>query len=300
MHSEAGLDHLHELRALVKRHGREGPAETAVAGLTLYIETDLSVATYVVYQPVLALVLGGGKRTVLGGRVFDIAPGDYVAVSVDLPATGQVTQPPYSAVTLDLDLNMLASLIAEPMAPEWGATAGVEVNRAEPDLLDAMWRLVRLLDQPEDIAVLAPMIRREVFWRILQSPCGSMVRQIAMADSRLSQVSRAITWLRTNFAETMRVERLAELAGMSPASFHRHLKAATAMSPLQYQKQIRLQTARARLLAQSRDIAGVGFSVGYESPSQFSREYTRQFGVPPARDAARFRKSQEVNEPAKP
>ncbi|WOD14445.1 AraC family transcriptional regulator [Paraburkholderia kirstenboschensis] len=115
-----------------------------------------------------------------------------------------------------------------------------------------------------------------------------MVRQIAMADSRLSQVSRAITWLRTNFSESVRVERLAALAGMSPVSFHRHFKAATAMSPLQYQKQIRLQTARARLLAQQGDVAGVGFSVGYESPSQFSREYARQFGVSPARDMARF------------
>ncbi|RQR33740.1 MULTISPECIES: AraC family transcriptional regulator [unclassified Burkholderia] len=281
------MDHLYELRALVERHGGEGPTETAVGGLTLYVETDLSVVTYVVHRPVLALILGGAKRTVLGGRLFDIVPGDYVAVSVDLPATGQVTQAPYSAVTLDLDLGMLASLIAEPMAPQGGA-AGVEVNHAGPDLLDAMWRLVRLLDRPEDIAVLAPMIRREVFWRILQSPCGPMVRQIAMADSRLSQVSRAITWLRTNFSESVRVERLAALAGMSPVSFHRHFKAATAMSPLQYQKQIRLQTARARLLAQQGDVAGVGFSVGYESPSQFSREYARQFGVSPARDMARF------------
>ncbi|KUY61495.1 AraC family transcriptional regulator [Burkholderia sp. RF2-non_BP3] len=281
------MDHLYELRALVERHGQESPTETAVGGLTLYVETDPSVVTYVVHRPVLALILGGAKRTVLGGRIFDIVPGDYVAVSVDLPATGQVTRAPYSAVTLDLDLGMLASLIAEPTAPQGGA-AGVEVNHAGPDLLDAMWRLVRLLDRPEDIAVLAPMIRREVFWRILQSPCGPMVRQIAMADSRLSQVSRAITWLRTNFSESVRVERLAALAGMSAVSFHRHFKAATAMSPLQYQKQIRLQTARARLLAQQGDVAGVGFSVGYESPSQFSREYARQFGVSPARDMARF------------
>ncbi|WOD14444.1 AraC family transcriptional regulator [Paraburkholderia kirstenboschensis] len=112
------MDHLYELRALVERHGQEGPTETAVGGLTLYVETDLSVVTYVVHQPVLALILGGAKRTVLGGRIFDIVPGDYVAVSVDLPATGQVTQAPYSAVTLDLDLGMLASLIAEPMTPQ--------------------------------------------------------------------------------------------------------------------------------------------------------------------------------------
>lgn len=288
------MQHLHELRALVEGHGREGATETPVPGLTLYVETDPSVVAYVVHRPVLALIVGGGKRTVLGGRVFNIGPGDYVAVSVDLPATGQVTRAPYSAVTLDLDLNTLAGLISEPTAPAWGAAAGVEMNRAGPDLLDAMLRLVRLLDRQEDIAVLAPMIRREVFWRILQSPCGPMVRQIALADSRLSQVARAVTWLRTNYAEPARIERLADLAGMSPASFHRHFKAATAMSPVQYQKQIRLQTARARLLAQPGDVAGVGFSVGYESPSQFSREYARLFGAPPARDIAQFREARET------
>jgi AraC-like DNA-binding protein len=288
------MGHLHELRTLVEGHGREGATETAVTGLTLYVETDPSVVAYVVHRPVLALILGGAKRTVLGGRVFDIRPGDYVAVSIDLPATGQVTRAPYSAVTLDLDLDVLAELISEPRAAAWGVAAGVEVNRAGPDLLDAMLRLLKLLDRQEDIAVLAPMIRREVFWRVLQSPCGAMVRQIALADSRLSQVSRAVTWLRTNYAKPVRIERLAEMARMSPASFHRHFKAATAMSPVQYQKQIRLQTARARLLAQQGDVAGVGFSVGYESPSQFSREYARLFGAPPARDAARFREAREA------
>jgi AraC-like DNA-binding protein len=282
------LEYLQELRTLVERHGREGATETVVAGLTLYVETNPEVIAYVVHRPVLALILGGGKRTVLGGRVFDIGPGDYVAVSIDLPATGQVTQAPYSAVTLDLDLSMIAELISEPMAPTWSAAAGVEMNRAGPELLDAMLRLVRLLDRQRDVAVLAPMIRREVFWRMLQSPCGVMVRQIALTDSHLSQISRAMTWLRTNFAEPVRIERLADLAGMSPASFHRHFKAATAMSPLQYQKRIRLQAARARLLAQPGDVAGVCFSVGYESPSQFSREYARLFGAPPARDIANF------------
>ena len=288
------MDYLHELRSIVEGHGREGATETMVGGLTLYVENDPSVVAYVVHRPVLALILGGAKRTVLGGRVFDIGPGDYVAVSVDLPATGQVTRAPYSAVTLDLDLNMLAELISEPAAPACGVAAGVEVNRAGADLLDAMLRLLRLLDRQEDISVLAPLLRREVFWRVLQSPCGPMVRQIAFAGSRLSQVSRAITWLRNHFDKPVRIERLAEMASMSPASFHRHFKAATALSPVQYQKQIRLQTARARLLARTSDIAGVGFSVGYESPSQFSREYARLFGAPPSRDLAEFRQAREA------
>nr|WP_250887082.1 MULTISPECIES: AraC family transcriptional regulator [unclassified Rhodanobacter] len=283
---------MEELRQLVEARGTEGATETPVPGLTLYLETDPSVVSYVVHRPVLALILGGTKRTILGGRVFDVEAGDYVAVSVDLPATGQVTSAPYSALTLDLEPSVIASLIAEPSAPALGASAGVEVQRASADLLDAMLRLTRLLDRPQDIAVLAPMFRREVFWRILQGPSGAMVRSIALTKSRLSQISRAVTWLRTNFAEPIRIERLAKLAGMSPASFHRHFKEATAMSPLQYQKQIRLQTARARLLARTSDAAGVAFSVGYESPSQFSRDYSRLFGNPPARDAGRFRDSQ--------
>ena len=285
------MDQLDELRAIVARQGREGPTETCVPGLTLYIESDPGVTTYVVYQPLLALILGGVKRTVLGGHVFQISAGDCVVVPVDLPASGQVLEQPYSAVTLALDMNVLADLIIESVLPQPRIPTGLAINRAGPDLLDPMLRLVRLLECPEDLRVLAPMIEREVFWRLLQGPSGPVVRQIATADSRLSQVNRAITWLRTNYAEPVRIERLAELAGMSPASFHRHFKAVTAMSPLQYQKLIRLQTARARLVAQPGDVAGVGFSVGYESSTHFSREYARQFGAPPGRDAARFREA---------
>lgn len=290
-----GMDQLHELRAVVARQGREGPTQTDVPGLTLYIESDPSVTTYVVYQPVFALILGGVKRTLLGGHVFQISAGDYVVVSVDLPASGQVLEPPYSAVTLALDLKMLADLIIGSKLPDPRVPPGLDINRADPDLLDPMLRLVRLLDRPEDLQVLAPMIQREIFWRLLRGPSGPVVREIATADSRLSQISRAITWLRTNYAEPVRIERLAELAGMSPASFHRHFKTVTAMSPLQYQKLIRLQTARARLVAQPGDVAGVGFSVGYESSTQFSREYARQFGAPPGRDAARFREACELS-----
>lgn len=136
---------------------------------------------------------------------------------------------------------------------------------------------------------LSPMIRREVFWRILQSPCGGMVRQIALAGGRFSQVSRVVSWLRVHYSEPAGIGHVAELAGMSPAVFHRHFKAATAMSPIQYQKHIRLRTARARLLAQAGDVAGIGFGVGYDSPSQFSRDYARLFGSPPAGDIARLR-----------
>lgn len=293
MHLTGEHDELREFREIARRHGNEGATETSVVGLTLHIETDPEVVTYVVYEPLLALIIGGAKRTVLGGHVFEISAGDYVAVSVDLPASGQVLTPPYMAVTLALDLNVLADLMVVSAAAGRDDVAGPQVNRASVELLDPMLRLLRLLDRPEDIAVLSNLIKREILWRLLQGPGGDMVRQIALADSRLSQVNRAITWLRANYDRSVQIDALAHLAGMSAPSFYRHFKAVTAMSPLQYQKQIRLQTARARLVAQPGDVAGVGFSVGYESATQFSREYARQFGAPPGRDAARFREERQ-------
>ncbi len=152
-----------------------------------------------------------------------------------------------------------------------------------------MVRLIRLLDQPADIPILAPLAERELLYRLLQGPQGPVLRQIALRDSHLSRIGRAIDWIRLHYDKSCRIEELAEIAGMSPSTFHRHFKAATAMSPLQYQKQVRLQEARHLLLVQSISAGGAAFAVGYESPSQFSREYTRQFGLPPARDAARLR-----------
>ena len=157
------------------------------------------------------------------------------------------------------------------------------------DILDVAVRMLRLLDRPRDVAVLRPLIERELLWRLLEGEQGAMIRQFGLADSRLSQIGHAIRWLRAHYADTLRVEELAQLAAMSVSSFHRHFRAVTAMSPIQYQKQIRLQEARARLLADARDVATVGFDVGYDSPSQFSREYSRLFGAPPGRDAIRLR-----------
>jgi transcriptional regulator GlxA family with amidase domain len=157
-----------------------------------------------------------------------------------------------------------------------------------PQLLDPWLRLMRLLDTPEDMPVLGPMLEREILYRLLQGPQGGVLRQIALADSRLARVRRAIACIRARFDQPLRIEELAGLAGMSPAAFHRHFKAATAMSPLQYQKTLRLQEAR-RLLIAEPDAARAGYAVGYESASQFSREYARLFGAPPARDAARLR-----------
>jgi transcriptional regulator GlxA family with amidase domain len=165
---------------------------------------------------------------------------------------------------------------------------GTAVGKASTKLLDAVARLLRLLDDPGDIAVLQPMIEREVLWYLLSGPQGTLLRQIGLADSRLSHVSRAMQWIRSHYSEPMRTELLEELTGMSAASLFRHFRAFTGMSPLQYQKQIRLHEARTRLVSREGEVAAVGFAVGYESPSQFSREYHRMFGLPPKADQQRL------------
>ncbi len=289
------MDPLIEIRALLDRHAREGTWAAPVPGLTLFLTSAPTEPMPVVYQPLLCLIVTGAKHTALGNRIFRYDAGKFLTVSVDLPVSGQVVEGPYAALSVALDPAKIARLILEaPALAAPVASTALQVNEAGPELLDAILRLLRLLDRPADIPVLAPMLEREVLWRLLQGPSGPMVRQIGLAESRLSQVNRAIQWLQANFAAPMQVEGLARLAGMSPASFHRHFKAVTAMSPLQYQKQLRLQAARTLLLSQPGDVAGAGFSVGYDSASQFSREYARLFGAPPGRDAARLRASPQA------
>jgi transcriptional regulator GlxA family with amidase domain len=182
-----------------------------------------------------------------------------------------------------------APLAGVPAGTVEAVPSGLAVSDASPALLDAIGRLLALLDAPADAAALAGGVEREVLWRLISGPQGSTVRQIGLADSRLAHVSRAIRRIRARYDETLRVEELAALATMSVSSFHRHFRAVTAMTPIQFQKQIRLHEARARLLAEPGDVAGAGFAVGYDSPSQFSREYRRMFGVPPSRDALALR-----------
>ena len=249
-----------------------------------------------VMQPMLAVVAQGAKRTILGDQVFEYRAGQYLVVSVDLPVSGHVCQAsgdlPYLGAGLVLKPSQIASLLLETAEHDHASTSepsGVGVSTAPEELPDSFVRLLRLVERPRDAAVLAPMLEREVLWRLLNSGQGPMVRQIGMADSRLSQIGKAIRWIRLHHTKSFRVEELAEIAAMSASSFHRHFRAVTKMSPLQYHKTIRLQEARTRLMAESADVAAVGFSVGYESPSQFSREYRRLFGNPPSRDLARFR-----------
>ena len=288
--------HLAELQSLIARHARPGAPETALSGVRVLISTMPTKTAHGVSEPGLGIVAQGAKQTVVGDRVFAYGEGDFVISSVDLPISSHVTHAstarPYLACRMALNPAAIAALLLEaPGVDELvSVPCGMGVHKASADLLEAAVRLLRLLDSPRDAPVLRPLIEREILWRLLCGEQGGRVRQIGLADSRLAQVSHAIRWIRQHYAEPVSVDELARLATMSVSSFHRHFRAVTAMTPIQFQKQIRLQEARARLLADADDVAAVGFAVGYESASQFSREYSRMFGAPPGRDVARLRK----------
>jgi AraC-like DNA-binding protein len=286
---------LTELQSLISRHARPGEPATALAGLRATISAMPTEVSHHVSEPSLGLVVQGAKQTTVGDRVFEYGAGDFVITSVDLPIASRITRAsaarPYLACGLTLQPAAIASLLLEaPGLDDLVATpCGMGVHAAPAELLEAAVRLLRLLDAPRDAPVLRPLIEREILWRLLCGPQGARVRQVGLADSRLAQVSRAIRHLRQHYAEAVGVEALAALASMSVSSFHRHFRAVTAMTPIQFQKQVRLQEARARLLADANDVAATGYAVGYDSASQFSREYSRMFGAPPGRDVARLR-----------
>ena len=296
------MDKLNELAHLIQRHTRDEAKPIELANVRLAASTAPTHGLTCIEGPVLAVVAQGAKRTFLGNQAFDYARGQYLVSSLDLPITGSVViaspAKPLLACALTLVPDVIASLILESPTNQrrGGKTVGIAVSEMTDELLDPLVRLLRLLDHPEDVPVLCKLIEREILWRLLQGEQGSMVRQIGLANSRLSQISRSIRWMRTHYAEAFPIEDLAEIAGMSVSSFHRSFRAATTMSPLQYQKQIRLQEARSRLVSGSSDIASVGFSVGYDSPSQFIREYRRQFGISPGKDAERLRSAMNKSE----
>jgi AraC-like DNA-binding protein len=292
---------LEQLRELLARKAQAAGPSALLEGLSLRTTTAPTEPIASVCEPVFALVVQGAKRTTVADRAFEYRAGSYLVVSVDLPVICRVTeasdQVPFLGFGLTLRPEVIASLMLEVADHngQAGDGPGVAEGQAAADLLESSLRLLRLLDQPDDIPVLRPMIEREIVWRLLGSPQGAVIRQIGLMDSQHSRLSRALGYLRQHFAEPLRTQDLADQAAMSLTSFHRHFRTVTAMSPLQYQKQIRLQEARTCLLAGIDDVATVGLSVGYESPSQFSREYARMFGAPPARDVARIRATLRPN-----
>ncbi|MFS8100549.1 AraC family transcriptional regulator [Lentzea alba] len=277
-----------ELRALLAKHARPD-LTTAIPDVLVSKTTFAGPPAPSTTGTILAFVAQGRKRIALGERVYDYQAGQYLVASIDMPITGNYVDISPSAPALGLGLVLRPQQVAEvlrsnDLPPTQGTPEGLTVSDATPELIDAVTRLARLLDQPRDARALAPLIKQEILWRVMTGEQGATVRQLGSQDSSLSHIAKAVQWIRENFAESFKVENVARIAGMSESAFYRNFQAVTAMSPIQFQKQIRLQEARL-LLATNRDVTSVSHRVGYDSPSQFSREYRRQFGLPPSRDA---------------
>lgn len=288
----------HILLDKVLAHATSPMTETAIPRTSLSMLRQPGSGMSTVHAPVACLILQGAKQVTIGDVDLHYDSTRYFMASLDLPATGRVVAAtpdmPYVAVGLALDRPMLAELIASVPAelidhgPADIDQTSFAVSPVTPDLLDAWAALLSLLDRPEDIATLAPAREREVLYRLLRGPLGGHLCRMAQEDGRLARICRAIGWIRDHYDQPLRVVTLADIAGMSAASFHRHFRAATAMSPLQYQKALRLHNAR-RHLAAGVETSQAAYAVGYESASQFSREYRRSFGLPPSRDAENLR-----------
>ena len=292
---------LGELQTLLARQARPDMT-TAIDGVFISKVDAPTSPSPSMSGTVLALIAQGAKRLALGESVYEYRAGEYLVASVDLPVTGHWIEASARSPALGFGLILEPAAIAELLlAAEPGAIPrgtghtprGIAVSDAPPELLDAVSRLVRLLDRPKDIRTLAPLIKREILWRLMTGEQGTLVRQFGLADSNLTYIGRAVRWIRDNYAQPFRVDDLARMSGMSESAFYRHFQAVTALSPIQFQKQIRLQEARLALATQPAEITGVAYRVGYGSPSQFSRDYRRQFGASPSEDAAQLHSTDE-------
>jgi AraC-like DNA-binding protein len=265
--------------------------ETRIPGLNLHRwETPTEPVSYML-PPSICLIGQGRKRLFLGEETYVYDTHRFLITSVDLPVVTQVIEAshdkPYLGLTMELDLRAIAQLMVSsdiPASRPPKGSLGIAVSTLSTPLLDAFKRLIDLLDQPDDIPTLAPLVQQEIFYRLLVGEQGSRLRQITSAGNHGYQIARAIDWLKANFSKPIKVEELANKAGLSLSAFHNHFRSTTAMSPLQYQKRMRLNEARRLMLTEHVDASKAAFEVGYESPSQFSREYSRLFGAPPMRD----------------
>jgi len=269
---------------------------TAIPGLSLFRKTEPSAPVTGMYEPSVCLIAQGSKRILLGDETYVYDTNHYLFSGLHLPVTAQVTEAshekPYLGLKLTFDYRVISQLMEESQlpAPRLKKTErGMATGELTVPLLNAFQRLVDLLDQKQDIPILSPVIQREIFYRLLVGEQGAILRQLAMTNTQSQQVARALLWLKANFSQPLRVDELAEMANMGTSTFYHHFRSMTALSPLQYQKQLRLQEARRLMLIEHIDAASAAFQVGYESPSQFSREYSRLYGAPPIQDIMTFR-----------
>jgi len=240
------------------------------------------------YEPVLCLILQGRKQVSIGERTLSFGPGECLLVSHDLPLRSRITKAPYLALVLEVDIAVIRELYDEVAESAQGSerARAAETQRADPGLLDALYRYLALADSPEDAKVLGPLVSKEIHYRLLTAPFGGMLRSLISRDSNASVIARAIGRIRGDIRSPIAIPDLARQVGMSASAFHKHFKTITSTTPLQYQKELRLLEARRLLKTGGASVTTAAFDVGYESPSQFSREYARKFGVPPSQDAA--------------
>lgn len=272
-----------------------GVAQTQIPCLTVIRETVPTPLQYAINQPLVALVLQGSKRVTMGSRTFDFGAGESLLITADVPTVSQITQAnpkePYLALVIDLDCALIESLVVEMGSVPFVAGTPVRVDPTEAEVTDSALRLMRLLERPASLHVLQAQLTRELHFWLLSGRHGGAIRTLGVVDSHARRISRAVSFIRENFAQPLRVDDLAEVAGMSTSSFHEHFRSVTSLSPLQFQKQLRLIEARRLMLSAGEMISNAAYAVGYESVQQFTREYGRMFGLPPARDikAAKMR-----------
>ena len=290
---------LETLRGSIARWTSEGEQNPgAIPSLSLFRQDEPTEPISAVYEPSVCMVVQGAKRVLLGNETYVYNEQQYLITSVDLPAFFQVIEAskerPLLGLKLTFDIQEVSRLLIDSNFPHHRAQRsahGMATSEITLPLLTAFQRLVDLLDEAQDIQMLAPIIQKEIIYLLLVGEQGARLRQIAAAGSQSQQIARIIELLKNNYTQQLRIDDLASQARMSTASFHNHFRSITALCPLQYQKHLRLHEARRLMLPESLDAATAAFQVGYESPSQFSREYNRLFGAPPLRDVTRLRQT---------
>ena len=290
-----------ELAVRIGSHARVvGQNATAISGLTLFRNPAPSMCKLSSVEPSLTVFAQGKKRINVGGADFVCDATSFLVASIDLPVQSQIIEAsevmPQLAMRLLLDMNAVREVVGREdlPAPNSRDRRGLAVGQVTPGLLNASTRLIDLLETPEDIPFVFHLIEREIIYRILRTPQGDRLRVIATSGNLSHRTAKAIGWLRNNFDKPLRMEELAEVARMGVSTLHHHFRAMTSMSPLQFQKQVRLRTARERMLKDGLDATNAAFEVGYESVSQFNREYSRMFGEPPMRNIRALRDSKVV------
>ncbi|RIX50831.1 AraC family transcriptional regulator [Paenibacillus nanensis] len=304
LHMEHGLQ---QLAGLIRRHAPlNGTHQTKIPSLSLMHAAHRSEPLESVYKPSICVVAQGAKTATLAGESYRYDPSTFLVTSVELPIIGRIIEAsaeiPYLSLKLGFDSDVILDMVKEMSLPDnvpAEPSRGITVNGMTPALLEAVMRLVRLLDDPMDIPILAPLIIREVLYRVLQSEQGAIMHQFAIVGSHSHRIAQAIQFINRQYDRPLVIEQLAKTVNLSVSAFHKHFKRVTAMSPLQYQKTVRLQEARRLMLTESLQASDAAFQVGYESPSQFSREYARMYGRPPRQDMQELRSQAAAPGPLK-